>query len=188
MMYRKQVLVSTLLLFAGVTAACTPSAPISDPGSSETAAPTTQLLPSESTEPPSTDSPVPAATATASAAASTATSGAGSIEPQLMGLPQVELAKADLAGRLGVAPVDIMVATVRAVTWPNGGLGCPQPGMVYAEVLVEGLFIQLTYSEQVYNYHSGGMEPPFLCEQAQGGAKTTPAIPELGLTPPAPDN
>jgi hypothetical protein len=60
--------------------------------------------------------------------------------------------------------------------------------MAYAEVLVEGLLIQLTYGEQVYNYHSGGMEPPFLCEQAQGGAKITPDIPELGLTPPALDN
>ncbi len=106
----------------------------------------------------------------------------------MLGLPQVEQAKVDLAGRLSVAPSAITVVTVEAITWPNGGLGCPQPGMAYADVLVDGLFVQLEYAGQMYNYHSGGSEPPFLCEQPQGGAKTTPGVPELGLTPPPPEN
>jgi hypothetical protein len=50
-------------------------------------------------------------------------------EPALAAL--VEGAKADLAQRRSVAIDSIAVVEVRSVTWPDPGLGCPQPGMVY---------------------------------------------------------
>ena len=104
--------------------------------------------------------------------------------PELLGLPQVEQAKADLAVRLNAPPDDIAVVTVQAVTWPDGSFGCPQPGMVYAQVLQEGLFVQLQHAGQVYNYHSGGAQPPFLCEQSFPTDKSTPIFGEDMPTPP----
>jgi hypothetical protein len=86
----------------------------------------------------------------------------------------VEIAKADLARRRAVAPDTIQVIEVRNVTWPDRGLGCPQPGMAYNQVQVDGLLIRLESGGQIFEYHSGGSKPPFLCEQPSGN-KPTPA-------------
>ena len=45
----------------------------------------------------------------------------------------IEIAKADLARRRAVAPDTIRIVEVRDVTWPDRGLGCPQPGMAYTK-------------------------------------------------------
>ena len=70
----------------------------------------------------------------------------------------------DLASRLEVAPESIEVQFVEEVTWPDGALGCPQPGMSYTQALVEGLRIGLTHDGAIYAYHSALAGSPFLCE------------------------
>ena len=75
-------------------------------------------------------------------------------------------AKEDLAARLSISPEQIDLVEFRAVVWPDGALGCPQPGVAYTQVQVEGLLIRLRAGKQIYPYHSGGGTPPFLCEQA----------------------
>jgi len=87
----------------------------------------------------------------------------------------VEIAKADLARRRAVAPDTIRIVEVRDVTWPDRGLGCPQPGMAYNQVQVDGQLIRLESGGQIFEYHSGGGKAPFLCEQSGGGGKPTPA-------------
>jgi hypothetical protein len=87
----------------------------------------------------------------------------------------VEIAKADLARRRAVAPDTIRVVEVRDVIWPDRGLGCPQPGMGYNQVQVDGLLIRLESGGQIFEYHSGGSKAPFLCEQRDGAGKPTPA-------------
>lgn len=77
----------------------------------------------------------------------------------------VALSRADLARRLSLDPAQIEVVDAASVTWPDGSLGCPQPGMMYTQVLVDGLRIRLRAGDQVYVYHSGGERPPFLCEK-----------------------
>jgi hypothetical protein len=37
--------------------------------------------------------------------------------------------------------------------------------VAYTQVQVEGLLIRLRVGKRVYEYHSGGGRPPFLCEQ-----------------------
>jgi len=103
--------------------------------------------------------------------------------------PQVEQAIADLAGRLEIAAGEIEVVTVEPVTWPDASLGCPQPGMAYAQVQQDGLLIRLQAGDRVYEYHSGGMRDPFLCEQVEvppgeGRQKSTPVFGEDILTRP----
>ena len=94
--------------------------------------------------------------------------------PVMVQTPQVEVAKADLARRRAVAPDTIRVVEVRTVTWPDPGLGCPQPGIAYKQVPVDGLLIRLESDGQLFEYHSGGSKAPFLCEQPAGGDKGTP--------------
>jgi hypothetical protein len=78
-------------------------------------------------------------------------------------VPDVEaLAIADLASRLGVETGSISTIRSEAKTWPDGSLGCPEPGMSYTQALVEGWQILLEYQDRVYDYHAGGGEP-FLC-------------------------
>jgi hypothetical protein len=76
----------------------------------------------------------------------------------------VETARADLARRLGVDLAAVEVVEARAVIWPDGAIGCPQPGLAYPQVQVEGLFIRLRVAGRTYDYHSGGRRPLFLCE------------------------
>jgi hypothetical protein len=84
-------------------------------------------------------------------------------EPNPHKLPQVNVAKEDLATRLNILAENIEIVKVEYVTWPNGALGCPQPDMVYTQVLQDGLKIQLRVDGIIYNYHSGGSRDPFLC-------------------------
>jgi hypothetical protein len=107
----------------------------------------------------------------------------GVIDTQLLGLPQVEQAKTDLASRLGVSANEITVVAVQSVTWPNGAMGCPQPNTAYADVLVEGLLVQLSQGGRLYNYHSGGNQAPFLCEAVGAVEKSTPFLDSDLLTP-----
>jgi hypothetical protein len=76
----------------------------------------------------------------------------------------VSKAMGDLAQRLGIDPDQIDLVELKPVVWPDGSLGCPQPGMEYTQVPVEGLLIRLQAGGRVYEYHSGGGQAPFLCE------------------------
>lgn len=87
----------------------------------------------------------------------------GNYDPALQ--PYVDQAIADLAGRLGEDPSSITVISAEAVVWPDGSLGCPEPGMIYTQAQVDGLLIRLSADGIEYRYHSGGrITTPFLCE------------------------
>jgi hypothetical protein len=66
----------------------------------------------------------------------------------------VEQAKEDLANRKGIDNEQIVVVKVKAVDWSDTSLGCPQPGMMYAQVITPGYRILLSYGGQIYPYHS----------------------------------
>jgi len=67
----------------------------------------------------------------------------------------IEEAKADLAQRLSVSASEVILVSSRSVVWSNGSLGCPEPGMAYAEVLTPGYLVVLKAGEREYEYHSG---------------------------------
>jgi hypothetical protein len=80
---------------------------------------------------------------------------------------QVDVAKRDLAKRLSISPDQINVVEVREVTWRDGSIGCPRPGMLYKQVLVNGSLIILEAKGVRYEYHSGGGRDPFYCAQPE---------------------
>lgn len=77
------------------------------------------------------------------------------------------LAAEDLADRLGVDVDDVEVTRVEEVTWRDASLGCPQPGMAYAQVLTNGTLVVLEVDGTTYEYHAGGPRAPFLCVNPQ---------------------
>jgi hypothetical protein len=50
-----------------------------------------------------------------------------------------------------------------AVTWPDGSLGCPQPGRAYTQALVRGYRIQIVAGDRTLEYHASLRGVPFLC-------------------------
>ena len=91
-------------------------------------------------------------------------------------LPIVALARADLARRLGVEPDELEVISAEEITWPDGSLGCPEPGMSYTQALVDGSKVVLGHEDRVYVYHAGDDGQPFLCpsDDKDGGHEMVP--------------
>ena len=74
-----------------------------------------------------------------------------------------ESALLDLASHLGIEPDRIEVLTDREVTWSDTSLGCPQPGMSYAQRLTPGSQIVLRADGVEHHYHAGAGRGPFRC-------------------------
>jgi hypothetical protein len=66
----------------------------------------------------------------------------------------INAAASDLARQLGVAAQEIQLVAVEAVQWPDASLGCPEPGMSYAQMIVPGYRIVLTAKGHEYEYHA----------------------------------
>ena len=71
---------------------------------------------------------------------------------------------ADLEGR-GVSGSDPELVSATLVTWPNGALGCPQPGQNYTQALVDGMQVIVTVDGTTYDYRFGTSDTPKLCER-----------------------
>jgi len=73
-------------------------------------------------------------------------------------------ARDDLARKLGIPLDQIIVSSAQAVTWPDSSLGCPEPGMAYAQVLTSGYLILLEAGGKIYEYHANSGTYVFFCE------------------------
>ena len=75
----------------------------------------------------------------------------------------VNLAKNELVNLFGADFSSIELASYEPVTWNDTSLGCPQPDMGYAQMLVDGYKIQLQVCDMMFNFHGANGEDPFLC-------------------------
>lgn len=66
----------------------------------------------------------------------------------------VQEAIASEAVRKGVEPDEVEVVGYAEVTWPDGSLGCPQPGQMYTQALVPGRQLVLAVDGAQASYHS----------------------------------
>ena len=87
--------------------------------------------------------------------------------------PYIDIAVADLAQRLSIDATQVDVVSATLAEWPDSALGCPQPGMRYAQVATDGSLIVLMAEDKAYRYHAGGSRTPFLCEQVAKSPPTT---------------
>jgi hypothetical protein len=69
----------------------------------------------------------------------------------------------DLAGRTGAAQEMITVIQAQATVWKDGSLGCPQPGVMYTQALVNGYWVILQVGNQKYDYRAAETGFFFLC-------------------------
>lgn len=57
------------------------------------------------------------------------------------------------------------IVSAEAVTWPDGALGCPQPGMSYTQATVDGMRVVVKADDATYDYRFGRGSEPVLCER-----------------------
>lgn len=81
---------------------------------------------------------------------------------------RIDAAIADAASRTGIAAASIKIVAAEAVTWPDGSLGCPQPGMAYTQALVPGYRIRLNADGRNLDYHAGERGVPAYCPGERG--------------------
>ena len=65
-----------------------------------------------------------------------------------------------------VPGVDLSAATVvsaEAVEWPDGSLGCPEPGMVYMQVITPGYQVVISIGGKEYDYRATDAGQVRLC-------------------------
>ena len=150
-----------------------------------TLAPVTELPPASADSPlaPIAVTPQVEATPIASNDGAATAPGAGG-EEQTMPSSNVETAGIpgdilnsvldDAAQKLGVAPDALVVTKAEAVTWRDGSLGCPEPGMFYTQALIDGYWIIVEAGGQSLDYRVSGGGNFRTCDAPQPGSRTTP--------------
>jgi hypothetical protein len=79
---------------------------------------------------------------------------------------------ADAAKRFKVAESSVVLVRAEQLTWSDGSLGCPEPGMMYTQMLVPGFRVVAKTSGGELTYHT----------DSRGNAKS------CGITPGGPAN
>jgi hypothetical protein len=91
----------------------------------------------------------------------------GAVDARLASLvdltAEVEAALADASERSGIPAEAIAVASALVVTWSDGSLGCPQPGMMYTQALVPGYLLILEVDGERVAYHGAAGSDPSPC-------------------------
>jgi hypothetical protein len=72
--------------------------------------------------------------------------------------------KADLATRLGRSVDTARVLRAEQVIWPDGSIGCAQPGVLYTQATVVGYLVEIELEAKIYRYHSALNGAPIFCE------------------------
>jgi hypothetical protein len=70
----------------------------------------------------------------------------------------------DLATTQNVSQEAITVTRAEAIIWSDGSLGCPEPGQVYTQALVDGYWIVLAVNGRTYDYHAAETGYFILCQ------------------------
>jgi hypothetical protein len=68
--------------------------------------------------------------------------------------PLVALATADAANRTGAGQGDVRIVRVERRDWPDRSLGCPRPGLGYAQAITPGFIIVAEAGDQRLEYHT----------------------------------
>jgi hypothetical protein len=91
--------------------------------------------------------------------------------PPMQGeVPQgiLEAILAEAAKLAKVAREKLVIVRAESVVWNNGALGCPQPGMMYTDALVNGYWVVIDAGGKRYDFRVGGGGSFRLCPEGRG--------------------
>jgi hypothetical protein len=79
----------------------------------------------------------------------------------------IEKMRADLAQRAGIAATAAKVVRAESIDWPNGAMGCPQPGRMYTQMIVPGYVVEFEHEGKTYSYHASKTGYFGICDQSK---------------------
>jgi hypothetical protein len=90
--------------------------------------------------------------------------------PGAIGLPAsiVDPVVAEIARLASVPTTAVVIQSAEAMTFPDGSLGCPLPGMSYTQVQVDGYRIVAIAAGTTYDYRGSGPGNIRRCETPAG--------------------
>src|SRR5262249_50856356 len=62
----------------------------------------------------------------------------------------------------------LVIVRAEAAVWSDGSLGCPEPGMEYAQTLVTGYWVVIDAAGQTYDFRVGRDGSFWLCPAGRG--------------------
>jgi hypothetical protein len=136
----------SLLAMTVVLAACSASTPSTTPAATTSPAPSLEPASDQPSELPGPST-------------SPSTAG-GTVSPAI-----IEAVKVEIAKDAGVSPRDVTIVSADAVTFPDGSLGCPEPGMNYIQVQVDGFIVVGTVAGTTFDYRGSGATDLRRCEK-----------------------
>jgi hypothetical protein len=75
----------------------------------------------------------------------------------------------DEAAKLANVPhQQLVIVRAEAVVWNDGSLGCPEPGMEYAQALINGFWVVISGAGQTYDFRVGRDGNFRLCPAGRG--------------------
>jgi hypothetical protein len=75
---------------------------------------------------------------------------------------------------VGVPAEQVTVASLEAVEWSDGSLGCPEAGMAYIQVIVPGYRLVLDAAGAVLEYHTDTRGSVTYCAVEPAGTESAP--------------
>ena len=77
----------------------------------------------------------------------------------------VELAKQRLSSKFGFELDEIHLFSITPIEWPDASLGCPQPGIDYAQVITSGYQIIIRVRLSIYTFHTDTQDQVVFCQE-----------------------
>lgn len=72
------------------------------------------------------------------------------------------------ASQAGVSLDELTVERAQQVTWSDGSLGCPAPGEMYTQALVDGYWVVVSAAGQTHDFHLAANGTIKLCPPGRG--------------------
>lgn len=94
----------------------------------------------------------------------------GEVPAEVQEREDVQAAVAAEAKRTGVSADEVKVAGYADVTWRDGSIGCPMPGMAYTQALVPGHQLVLEVDGELASYHAAKGKDFSYCANPQSPA------------------
>ena len=72
------------------------------------------------------------------------------------------------AARAKVGRDKLVIVRAEPVVWNDGSLGCPEPGMMYTQALINGYWVVIEAAGQTYDFRVGRGGSFQLCPAGRG--------------------
>lgn len=97
--------------------------------------------------------------------------------------PLIRAALEDAARHTGLPVAQLRLIDATLVTWADGSLGCPEPGLMYPQMLVPGFRITIEAAGKRLDYHASKRGALLLCPGERAIAPLPPPSARSTVSP-----